>query len=387
MASATFRLGKSSLLAGPYTYGSYDAAIDSTKDYYVKVELQSTAGVNSIAVTLPTADPVTIAAGLPAVTVDQATKTATFRLPNVDGVSINVRVVINGGVDSSGTSQAAYTKELQVNVLTLEGMRLMAVGETDQYSRSYGHTSKLNDALNGLTGVRDRRTDMSAEMIWYKCDDTDVIALVNSGAGALPLVVANTDYALGVKDIFGNSVSLFSNGDPAGFYSAHGEAVPTSGAACSIWVVVRKYCDPTVDLFFNKRIWGYGRDTDDTPWFELWEDLNGLPTVCATLVGGGVADVTAPTYAQIWPGGITVLTATYNGALMKLYWNDRLVSSLAIAGAIDLTDPDSRWMMGPPFAGADPADMGFQGNFLDAGCANRVMTAAEIADMYYKLVA
>lgn len=383
MASATFRLGQSSALGGTYTYGSYDSAIDVTPNYYVKIQLQSNVGVNSIAVTLPTADPVTIAAGLPTVTVDSSTKTATFRMPNTYGCCINVKVVINGGVDTNGVTQSAYTKELQVNTLTAENIRLLAVGETDQYSRAYGHTGKINDALSVLSGAKERRTDMSADLLWYKCDDIDTLALANSGSGGVfNLGLVNTDYALGAPDLFGNSVSLFDDGSAGLFASARTTTKVPTGTACSIWAIVRRFQYP-VTTFESKRIWGFGRDTDGYPWFEIWEDANGLPVVAATLVGATVIDTSAPTYAKMWEGNINMIAATYNGTILRLYWNGREVASTISVGTIDFTDATSRWGFGGPYAGTD---VGMQGNYLDVGCAARVMTATEIALMYRKLV-
>lgn len=155
MPSAIFRLGKSTSLSGPWTWGAYDAAITADASDYIKAELQSTAGVDVIGVTLPSADPTTLAAGVPTVTTDQATKTATFRLAAALGRSINVKVQINRGIDANAQTIAGYTKSLQVNVLTDTGVAVIAVGESDEYSREYGYTQKINAAIElaGSSGV------------------------------------------------------------------------------------------------------------------------------------------------------------------------------------------------------------------------------------------
>jgi hypothetical protein len=144
MASPQFRIGYAAALAGPYTFAAFDAAAAIPANYYCKVGLQSLAGVNSISVTLPTADPVTLAAGLPAVTVDQATKTATWRHPNATGRSINVCVIVNGGVDGNGATDATLTRSLQSYSATEAGLVAGVVGETTEFHRTYGHTQKIN---------------------------------------------------------------------------------------------------------------------------------------------------------------------------------------------------------------------------------------------------
>jgi len=138
MASARFRLGTSVAAIGPWTYGAYDAPVDATVDLYVIAELESTAGVEQISVSVPSADDVTMIAGLPTVTVNQVTKTATFQVAATTGHTYIVRFTIN-----AGTSSASY-KELCVHVVCDNGQRLLALGETDQADRTYGWLKKIN---------------------------------------------------------------------------------------------------------------------------------------------------------------------------------------------------------------------------------------------------
>ena len=144
-------MGHGATVNGPWTWAAVDTSLQCSAGEYVKVELESTAGVDAIAVTLPTADPTRIAAGMPVVTVNQSTKTATFQLPAA-ATSINVAVTINNGAQN-GVTQPAYTSELQAYVPTSTGLVLLAVGETDQYSRTYGHSQKLNVAIESVAGV------------------------------------------------------------------------------------------------------------------------------------------------------------------------------------------------------------------------------------------
>lgn len=150
MASATFRLGTAATNSAgtSWSWRAYDTAIDAVAASYVKLELQSTTGVRSIAVTIPSADETTMASSaIPTVTVNQNAKTAAFRCSTSAGRTYIVRAVINSGLDLRGVSVADYTKEIAVHRLTNVATRLLAVGETDQYSRTYGHTGKLNNTI------------------------------------------------------------------------------------------------------------------------------------------------------------------------------------------------------------------------------------------------
>lgn len=235
MASARFRLGKSSVgVSGPWTWGSYDAAIDCTASQYVKIELESTAGVSSIAVTIPTADDVTLAGALPTVTTDQATKTATFQLPATASTHI-VKVLINGGVDANGTVQSAYSSQLAVHILNSASLRLMAVGEIDEASRSYGYTPKLNAALNapgtpGPPGTFDSATTLTATITgagtWCACAPTVTAASGKTTHYEARATIRNTAGGNGAS-----IVRVFAVSDNAGtFHFVGGGATPISGS-------------------------------------------------------------------------------------------------------------------------------------------------------------
>lgn len=148
MASPIFRLSTGPTAVGAWTPGAWDTSIDSAKELFIRVDLQSSAGVSALAVSIPSADPVTLAEGVPIVTVDQATLTGVFQLPHtamIDNTfrSLNVQVTINQGL-TNGVTDASLTRSLQVNVLSGGGSRAFAVGESDQFHRAYGHTQKFN---------------------------------------------------------------------------------------------------------------------------------------------------------------------------------------------------------------------------------------------------
>lgn len=141
-ASARFRIGKSAVgVSGPWTWGSYDAPIDADASDYIKVEFESLAGIETMSCEVSSADEVTLAAGVPTMTVDPATRTATGQLLSTVGATYILRAIANPNTAS------AVQSELAVHVLTAAGHRLIAVDETDQSSRAYYWTAKLNTAI------------------------------------------------------------------------------------------------------------------------------------------------------------------------------------------------------------------------------------------------
>jgi len=151
MASANFRLGyaNDNSSGTSWTWAAYDTPITVTSSQYVKVEPESTTGIESFSVTIVTADEVTLAAGTPTVTSATATKSAVFQVStNASlGRCYVVRYQINNGVDQNGKTTASYTKRLAVNVLCQNGLKLLAVDEKDDSDRTYGYTPKLNDVV------------------------------------------------------------------------------------------------------------------------------------------------------------------------------------------------------------------------------------------------
>ena len=150
MTSAIFRLGTatSNSAGTTWTWGSYDGSVTAAVSDYVKCELQSTIGVDSVAFSLISSDEDALSA-LPAVTYTASTRTATFRVSTSANVGHTylVRSLVNGGVDRNGDTDAALDKRLAVHVLTQYGYKLFAVDETDESNRTYGYTDKLNDLV------------------------------------------------------------------------------------------------------------------------------------------------------------------------------------------------------------------------------------------------
>jgi len=141
MASANFRIGYSSVsVTGPWTWGSYGAAVDISAGDWVKIDLESAAGIGSINVAIPRADETVLAAGVPAVTIDQVTRTATFK-STTGPLTYCVEVTGNPGTSSE------TTVALAVHILTSAGMRLLAYDETTESDPDYKWLAKINDML------------------------------------------------------------------------------------------------------------------------------------------------------------------------------------------------------------------------------------------------
>lgn len=142
MADATFRIGYSSSLSGPWTWGAYGAAVDVTQGYYCKVQLESGA-VSTFQCTIPSGDAASIDATLPTVTTDAGTKTATFLVPS-RACCLLVQVRVNQGAADEATSSLA------VHVLTSGGLRLAAVGEQFEADSVAGWNRKFNAAITAV---------------------------------------------------------------------------------------------------------------------------------------------------------------------------------------------------------------------------------------------
>ena len=155
MASARFRIGTATTNSAGTTWSwrAYDTAADVSSGSYVKVELESTNGVRTLTVSLPTADEQTLSAGVPTVTTVQSSKTATFQAGTGSARTYVIRAVINSTRDLNGDIVSGYTKELAAHIKTAGGRRLLAVGESDQADRTYGWVPKVNSAIKVTAGA------------------------------------------------------------------------------------------------------------------------------------------------------------------------------------------------------------------------------------------
>lgn len=149
MATARFRIGTATTNSASTTWSwrAYDTPTDISSGSYVKVDLESTNGVRTLSVSIPSADEQTLSEGVPTVTTVQSSKTATFLAGTAAARTYLVRAVINNGLDLNNDSVSDYTKTLAVHIKTAESKRLIAVGETDDADRTYGYTPKLNAVI------------------------------------------------------------------------------------------------------------------------------------------------------------------------------------------------------------------------------------------------
>lgn len=152
MASARFRLGTAATNSAgtSWSWRAYDTAVDVAAASYVKCELESTTGVGSVSYTITSADSTTLAAGKPTITTVQATKTATFRAATGVARCYLVRCQINSGQVANGDTASDYTKQVAVHRLASNGLRVLAVGETDEAHRTYGYEPKVNAVIRSV---------------------------------------------------------------------------------------------------------------------------------------------------------------------------------------------------------------------------------------------
>lgn len=231
-----------------------------------------------------------------------------------------------------------------------------------------------------LVSLEDRRTDMSNELLWYKFNETSGDILNQGTGGSLPLSSSSGIVStLSVPDIFGDALALKS-GDS--YHSAKTTSVVPDGTHCSIWSIVRRN---SYTAGASCRVWGFSNDTvSATSYFEMW-DVSDLVTLYYRLTSGPTLyTLTAISGQNTLEGLPNLCFATYDGAVgAKLYWNGYLVASDTNTGVVDFTQSDCRWGVGKSYGGSFD---GIAGNVLDVGCADRVVTAAEIKLMYSKIL-
>lgn len=116
----------------------------------VTIALASTTGVNTWAITCTAADESTDPSSI-TLTVDSATKTATFTAPAA-GKSLIFTSTINGATDINGTNRTDWTTTFKVAVPTATGYIVCAVGEKLEHSATYGWVSPVNAAIRAAGG-------------------------------------------------------------------------------------------------------------------------------------------------------------------------------------------------------------------------------------------
>ena len=191
--SANFRLATGPALVGPWTWGSYGASITATAGQYIKVELESTANVDTISVTIPATDEVTYAAGAPTVTTDSVTKTATFQVPvGATGRCYTVSVSV------TGANGASDSRTLNVDVLTADGFKVFSLDERYENDSILGWLAKLNAiarsaiTMSGTAGTEYQHLEHDGtnwapvSNITLPAGGTRTITLGSTAAGAAP---------------------------------------------------------------------------------------------------------------------------------------------------------------------------------------------------------
>jgi len=172
MASASFQISSD----GGTSYAAADTALADANalayvasgTYSMKARLISTAGVASVAWDIVSADDVHYSS-LPTVTSDATTKTCTFDVPKTGGAWL-LRCRINSGVnESTGTTDASYTKTLAIKVLSSVGLQVIAVGETTEADATTGYTKAFNDLARTATsgGTLSISGQTTGDLIYY----------------------------------------------------------------------------------------------------------------------------------------------------------------------------------------------------------------------------
>lgn len=181
--TSAFRIGVGDAPTGPWTWFSYDEPATAQSGQWCKVELESTAGVSSIACECPSGDEHVMSSGqLPDVTINTLTKTGVFQLADIGAQTVVVRVTANP------YTPASSSKELSVSVPLQDGQKLAAVDETDQGNRTYGWTQKLNDAMRG--GPRGNESFRVAKLVTVEGHQDGSCELVKMPEDAFAHVVA-----------------------------------------------------------------------------------------------------------------------------------------------------------------------------------------------------
>ena len=191
MASALFKLssngGTSYATAGTAFADANALAYVSTGTYSIKAALDSTAGVDSVAWSITSADDINIAS-LPAVT-SNADKTCTFSVPKTGGAWL-LQCTVNGGVNArTGKADTSLTRALAVKVLNSAGNQEVAVGETVE-AGTYGWTKAFNTLARTLGGTVTYSTHRNSAAAHN--------AVVKSSAGTLRQIIVSNNHTAAV---------------------------------------------------------------------------------------------------------------------------------------------------------------------------------------------
>lgn len=121
---------------GPTTNG-VDVADDGL---VVTIKLADVSGVDVWSPTISGSDDLV---AVPALTIDNVAKTATFTKP-AGPWSFIVQSVVNSGKDINGKTQTSYTTTFKISVLATGGLRLLASNERSEGSTAFGWIKVFN---------------------------------------------------------------------------------------------------------------------------------------------------------------------------------------------------------------------------------------------------
>ncbi len=156
----------------------------------ITIQLADTTGVSSWSITcIGTDENQTSAAVTAALVVDSGTRTAVKTGGYAAGTTLIFRSVINGGRDVNGAVVAAYTTTFGVFVLTANGDRVVAVGQTLENSAAFGWVASINAMIRSLgTGAPTTAT--------YLCLTTNA-TLANERVATAGQAISLTDAGAG----------------------------------------------------------------------------------------------------------------------------------------------------------------------------------------------
>lgn len=165
---------------------------DVTKNTTVTIQLADTAGVTTWEITCIGTDDLhtTTAINDTLEITDITNKTATFEMPDDNGVSCIFQSRVNNGVDLNGRTQVTYTTTFKVATL-INSNRTIAVNETMESDATFGWAKPVNQIIRAsLSSELDAGGDLSGP---YPNATVEAVkgTTVGTAGGSLP-----TGYAL-----------------------------------------------------------------------------------------------------------------------------------------------------------------------------------------------
>lgn len=196
--------------------------VDVTAGNTITIALAATTGVNIWSLSVFGSDE---QVAVPTVTVNYVTKTATFVAPAAPW-SLLFKSVVNNGIDSSGTVQAALTATFKVSTLTGSGYRLVASNETSENNQAFGWTALFNAGIREIDSIHTPLYTLDGSSASLASGDW-VVHLPGS-SNPLLLTKATPTTALAAGAIFGCVQTSYSPGATNLVVSVPGDVVPAA---------------------------------------------------------------------------------------------------------------------------------------------------------------